>query len=266
MARFLYGKPLMLAHRCLYPEYPENTIPSLLKVIKENVDYIEIDCEFTKDYVLIVSHDSEIDRCTDGHGKVNDLNFDELRQYNAANYVNNPDFGFVPIPTVEEIFQTILPSNIRAELHIHDLNVIDYETHTDQNIPDLLVQYNLEPRCNINIDMLAPSEFVYAESKYEKCRFSLNAFIEESLSSEQRMNRLETILEGLNQAKFIGLDLKPYIITQEVSDKVHDYGMELQCYPTNDPEEMERLMLCECDVIQTDRLDLLKNIRENLGF
>lgn len=265
MTRFLYGKPLILAHRCVYPNYPENTILSLKKVIDEGADYVEIDCEFTKDFHLIVSHDSEVDRCTDAHGKIENLTFNEIRTFNAAHYLHNPQFAKEPIPTVEEIFQTIASTNIRAELHIKNLNVLDYESYSE-NIPDLLVKYGLETRCNINIDILTPAEFIYEKPKYARCRFSQNAYIDENYSDARRMEKLLEILNALRNAKFIGLDLRPSIITREVSNKVHDYSMELQCYPTNDPIEMQRLIVAECDVIQTDRMDLLKTVRQKAGF
>ena len=265
MARFLYGKPLILAHRCSYPEYPENTVLSLQKVIEEGAEYVEIDCEFSQDHRMVVSHDADIDRCTDGHGHIKDLTFDALRQVDAAHYLKNPKMAGERIPTVEEIFQIIQPTHILAELHIKNLNVLDYESFPE-NIPDLLIKYGLESRCNINIDILTPAEFIYENPKYAHCRFSQNVKIEEKLTITKRMEKLVEILNALRDAKFIGLDLHPSIITREICDKIHDYSMELQCYPTNDPKEMRRLMEADCDVIQTDRMDLLKTVRQQQGF
>jgi glycerophosphoryl diester phosphodiesterase len=266
MARFLYGKPLILAHRCLYPGYPENTLVSLQKVIQEGADYVEIDCEFTLDNKIVVSHDHSIDRSTNGTGNIADLRFDEIRKYNAAHYVNNPSFGFVLIPTFEEILQTIQNTSLRAELHIKNLNVLDIEEFPQENVPDLLLKYHLANRCNINIDVLTPSEFLYEFDQYGDCRFSLNAYIDENLSQEKQMQRLTTILNSLKDARFIGLDLKPNLIEKAVSNLVHDFGMELQCYPTNDPDRMQWLIENECDVIQTDRMDLLKEVCQKMGF
>ena len=58
-------KATLVPHRCLYPGYPETKYIGLCgKVIEEGVDYVEIDCDFTKDFQLIVSNDSEMNRCT----------------------------------------------------------------------------------------------------------------------------------------------------------------------------------------------------------
>jgi glycerophosphoryl diester phosphodiesterase len=269
MSKFFYGKPLILAHRCLYPGYPENTIPSLKKAIKEGADYVEIDCEYSKDKKMIVSHDHSVDRCTNGTGNIKDLSFDYIRSLNAANYLDPKEkeqFGKVQIPTIEEVFQAMKDTPLKAELHIKTLEVLDYEEYPKENVPELLVKYGIESRCTINLSTFAMSDYIYEVDRYQKCKFSLNAYIEDELSEDKQLKRLEGILKSLKESRFFGLDLTPSIIDKQKCDMIHDYGFELQCYPTNDPKEMQRLIESECDVIQTDRMDLLKNVVIDMGF
>ncbi len=266
MARFLHGKPLVLAHRCLYPGLPENTLPALQKVIAEGVDYVEVDCLYTVDYHIVISH-GDLVRLPSGETRlIPSLSFEILRQVNAAAYLGETFPEFVPIPTLEEIFHTMKSSPMRAELHVRDLSQLEVEEHPRANIPDFLVKFGLERRCNINIDVIAPADYLHELPAYKECQFSLNAYVEESLPRAIQQDRLTQIVATLEEHGFFGLDLRPILIDRAACTLIHDHGLEVQCYPTNDPAEMERLMTVECDVIQTDRPDLCLATRDRLGF
>lgn len=266
MANFLHGKPLVLAHRCLYPGQPENTLPALKKVIAEGVDYVEVDCLYTADHHIIISHGDTVRLPTGETRAIPTLPLDVIRHINAAAYLGDAFPEFVPIPTLEEIFQAMKPSSLRAELHVRDLSQLEVEEHPGTNIPDLLVQFGLARRCNINIDIIAPADYLHELPAYQDCQLSLNAFVEESNSRAKQWDRLVQIVTTIVAHGFYGLDLRPAIIDRSACRLIHDHGLEVQCYPTNDPAEMERLMECECDVIQTDRPDLCLNTRMKLGF
>lgn len=87
---------LIISHRGASAYMPENTMGSFRKAIEMNADMIELDVRKTRDDMLVVIHDSKIDRTTDGTGYVRDKTFDELRQYDAGTGER--------IPSLEEVF------------------------------------------------------------------------------------------------------------------------------------------------------------------
>ena len=74
----------VMAHRGYSGAYPENTMLSFRKAAEVGTDGIELDVHMTKDGVLVVHHDERVDRTTDGTGRICDLNYAELRKFNAA--------------------------------------------------------------------------------------------------------------------------------------------------------------------------------------
>ena len=58
----------VIGHRGAAGYEPENTIRSFKKAIAFGVDTIELDVRLTKDKKLIVLHDQELDRTTNGKG------------------------------------------------------------------------------------------------------------------------------------------------------------------------------------------------------
>lgn len=84
-------------------DVPENSLAALAQCIaSKSVDVMEIDPRITKDGVIINMHDDNIDRTTNGTGKVADLTYDQIQQYNLV----LPD-GTVTdqkVPTVKDLF------------------------------------------------------------------------------------------------------------------------------------------------------------------
>jgi len=80
---FLRTTPI--AHRGLHGgDIPENSFAAFEAAIKEGYA-IEMDVRFTKDYKLVVFHDDEIDRLTDGSGFVKNYTYEELKKFSLKN-------------------------------------------------------------------------------------------------------------------------------------------------------------------------------------
>lgn len=73
---------LVCAHRSYHNNAPENSLSSILKAIEAKIDIIEIDVRTTKDSILVLMHDSDIDRVTNGKGKIKNYTYQELQKFN----------------------------------------------------------------------------------------------------------------------------------------------------------------------------------------
>ncbi|MBE6862477.1 MAG: hypothetical protein E7497_06230, partial [Ruminococcus sp.] len=73
----ILSTPQLTAHRGYSHIAPENTLYAFEEAMNIGSDYIELDVQQSKDGQLVVIHDSELDRTTDGEGKVSDFTYDE---------------------------------------------------------------------------------------------------------------------------------------------------------------------------------------------
>ncbi|MCZ2393757.1 MAG: glycerophosphodiester phosphodiesterase family protein [Chitinophagales bacterium] len=89
---------VVIAHRGGGSGLAENTIEAFESAIAEGVDYVEIDLRTTKDSVLVIMHDSDIDATTNGTGNVRDMTWEELSQYKVN--------GKYDIPRLETVLNT----------------------------------------------------------------------------------------------------------------------------------------------------------------
>jgi glycerophosphoryl diester phosphodiesterase len=72
---------LVCAHRSFHTNAPENSLQSIKNAIKAKIDIIEIDVRTTKDSILVLMHDKDIDRVTTGKGLIKNYTFSELQKF-----------------------------------------------------------------------------------------------------------------------------------------------------------------------------------------
>jgi glycerophosphoryl diester phosphodiesterase len=99
-------KVACIAHRGGRALAPENTLAALREGMKYDVEYLEIDVHQTLDSVVVVSHDETLDRCTDGHGRIDKTAFAEIRKLDAGAWFD-PKFKGEKVPTLEEVLDLV---------------------------------------------------------------------------------------------------------------------------------------------------------------
>jgi glycerophosphoryl diester phosphodiesterase len=83
---------LILAHRGASGYAPENTFAAFELARTMGAGGIETDVQRTSDGVLVLVHDSTVDRTTNGSGAVKDLTWDELSRLDAGSWLE-PQFA-----------------------------------------------------------------------------------------------------------------------------------------------------------------------------
>ena len=95
---------VVISHRGEHLHHPENTMPAFRAAVEAGADFIEVDVRTTADGRLVLQHDATVDRCTNGHGQVSAMTFEEIRKVDAGAKVN-AEFAGTPVPTFEEVLE-----------------------------------------------------------------------------------------------------------------------------------------------------------------
>jgi glycerophosphoryl diester phosphodiesterase len=98
---------LTIGHRGVMGVEPENTLRSFMAAERAGLDVIELDLHLSKDGALVVIHDEDVDRTTDGSGPVADRTLEELRALDAGRGER--------IPVFEEVLEAVR-SPLQAEI------------------------------------------------------------------------------------------------------------------------------------------------------
>lgn len=96
------GQPLIGAHRGGAAYAPENTLAAFAEGLRRGADMLELDVHLSRDGELVVLHDHQVDRTTDGAGYVHELTLAELRRLDAGAWFG-PQFAGERIPTLAEV-------------------------------------------------------------------------------------------------------------------------------------------------------------------
>lgn len=108
---------LVLAHRGYSHIYPENTMLAFRKALEAGADGIETDVQVTKDGVLVLIHDDDVSRVSDGTGRIKDLTYEELLKFDFG-IMKGPQFKGEKIPTLQELLDLVKDKDILLNIEI----------------------------------------------------------------------------------------------------------------------------------------------------
>ncbi len=94
----------MIAHRGASGYAPENTLAAFDLAVEMKADYIEFDLQMSKDGELVVIHDDSIDRTTDGSGRIGDLTYEEILQFDAGSWFHL-QFSGQKVPSLTQVLE-----------------------------------------------------------------------------------------------------------------------------------------------------------------
>lgn len=169
----------VIAHRGYSAGAPENTLLAFERAIALGARSIELDIQWTKDDVPVVTHDPSLGRTIAGTGKVADLTWNELQNCDAGSWFN-PEFSDQRVPSLEQVLPQLerLPGQLFLDLKPYCqwsdervkllLDLLDRYRWRDRSVA---CSFNPEVADRFNADILKPMAIGYSltssESFYE---------------------------------------------------------------------------------------------------
>lgn len=280
--------PMLIAHGGGNGEFPDNTLEAFYNAysVDPNV-MMETDVSITKDGVVIMSHDTTLDRKTNVTGAIADWNYTDLMAQKV-------DFGYTN-PTEDETLtgERVRFTNENGEF-VTPLDVTypdgvtprDEEVFLATTLEELLIAF---PDSRINVEIKQEGETGFRAlrevlrllEQYDAFdRVVLASFHEEMYDEFQRLQQSGEvpscvmyspaydavtkfyILQLLNLDVFFGdemcvfqLPTEEYgldLTTSHLINAAHKHNLAVHYWTINDPEEMRHLIAQGADGIMTD--------------
>lgn len=115
-----WADPLIVAHRGGTGDAPENTLPAFAEALGNHADALWMTVQITRDGVPVLYRPADLAALTDGHGKLDQIDFAELRKLNAGFAFARQDAAGrrvhpyrdapVRIPTLREALDAVPPA------------------------------------------------------------------------------------------------------------------------------------------------------------
>jgi len=131
------------AHRGCSMEYPENTLEAFEAAAKlPGLAGIELDVQLTRDHQIVVFHDENVSRVTNGTGNIRDYTLAELKKLE----IPSREHRIARIPTLEEVLKLLKPYCKEKNLLINielKTSVIRYEGIEEATL-NMVREYGME--------------------------------------------------------------------------------------------------------------------------
>jgi glycerophosphoryl diester phosphodiesterase len=133
---------LTIGHRGVMGVEPENTLRSFVAAEQAGLDVIELDLHLSKDHALVVMHDADVNRTTDGTGPIAEQTLDELRALDAGLGERVPVFeevlDAVRLPLQAEIKDVAAARALAEVIERRDLNArVEVSSFHDEAIAEI---------------------------------------------------------------------------------------------------------------------------------
>ncbi|TVY01872.1 glycerophosphodiester phosphodiesterase [Paenibacillus cremeus] len=124
-----------LAHRGASEYAPENTLAAFYKGVEMGANGIETDLRLSKDGTVILFHDHDLNRTTNGSGAPRDYDWSELVELDAGSWFS-PAYAGERLVTFEEFLHHFGRKELHFALELKDQQV-------EQKMLDLIHQYRV---------------------------------------------------------------------------------------------------------------------------
>jgi glycerophosphoryl diester phosphodiesterase len=238
---------------------PENTLSAFRFALKNNSAF-ELDTMFSKSGELVVIHDSDVDRTTNGKGMVDQLSLAELKALDAGKL--NPKFKGEKIPTLNEVMdefkgKTIIDIEIKSQAAGPEAKKIG------EAVAKLIQSKQMEG----HVFVTSFNPLVLAKIK----EVNPNVIRGQLYSDFSDVPQLNFFVKYMLRNLKLNFKAEPDILApnfrlvdKDYVEKYHEYGYKIYPWTVNDEKEMERLILLGVDGIITDRADIANSIYESL--
>ena len=255
------SRPLVFAHRGGGGLYPENTLEAFKYSAAMGVDVLELDVHSTSDGTLVVMHDSQVDRTTNGSGQINRMTLAELKKLDAG-YQFTPDDGKtfpfrgkgITIPTLQEIFDALPDKTFNVEPKQAEPSVtsplceiLRARKMTDKTIVGSFRQQAIDEfraECGEVATAATPAEVRDFLTLYK-------VGLGETYSPPMQVLQIPERLGSLQ------------IVSRDFIETARKLNLKVHVWTINDAGDMQRLIEMKVDGIMTDYPDRLLNILGN---
>ncbi|MCL5948158.1 MAG: glycerophosphodiester phosphodiesterase [Actinobacteria bacterium] len=283
MANWQARRIISYAHQGGSFEAPSSTLFAVRNALEVGATGIELDIHATSDGCLVACHDPDVDRTTNGSGKIASMSFDELSHLDNAYWFapgtdvaldlpvqsypyrnmaeHDPAFRIARLEEIMELMQDFPGVVLNLDIKQTRPDVVPYENL----LADLIRRYSFGER-TIVASFFDSALRVFHQYAPEIPTSAGPGFVAEFVRAI-RAGTEPDLDDDLNRVSFqVPVEFQGITVVDANFVKMaHRYGLAVHVWTINDTEEMERLVDLSVDGIITDRPSVLVSLLAEKG-
>jgi len=225
--------PVFVAHRGASALAPENTLAAYRLAIQAGMELVECDLRRTRDGTIVIMHDAQVNRTTDGTGQVSELTVEQIKSLDAGSWFH-PRFRGERVPTLRQFLDQVA-GRIRPVLELKEDGLAAE------------VAAELERRGLLEQSLIVS----FRRSELAEVRRLAPALATGFLCGDE-LSR-EQALQGAREVGATMLGPWEGMISPELAAEAHAQGLVLQAWTVDDRTRMAQLLALGVDVIATNQ-------------
>jgi glycerophosphoryl diester phosphodiesterase len=243
-----------VAHRGGAALAPENTLAAFRNALNFPVDAIELDVHMSCDGQAIVFHDYTVNKRTNGHGNILDLDFAYLRSLNAAAHFPGGWPQPEQIPTLREVLD-LARGHVQVYIEIKQSKRGDVYA----SYPHIAEAVIADVRAADMLDQVLVMSFdwsVLPQIKELELDVQTGALVSDERWKPQAEHALDTLIEQVTALGCNWINMDAHLFTADMAGAAHQHRFQLGVWTVNSVYEMHRFIKAGVDSITSDRPDL----------
>jgi glycerophosphoryl diester phosphodiesterase len=231
-------RPLVIAHRGASAHAPENTMAAFELAAQQGAHAIELDAQLTADNQLVVFHDIQLARSTDGDGALSSKTLAEVRELDAGKQYG-PGFRGQRIPLLEEVCAALAR---RLFVNVHIKSYPGSRPGLVEHVCDLIVRQALHGRVFLSsFNPLDLQEAARRLPDIPRCLLAGRGWLGAWARSF-----------GFFFGEYAALHPHASDVNAREVQRVHRMGRRVHAWTVNDPQGITRLADWGTDGVITD--------------
>lgn len=204
---------------------------------------------YTSDGIPVLLHDDTIDRTSNGTGKIQELTYEQVRQYDFGEWFPIKKFAGTKIPTFEEFVITC--KKLGLKMQIEPKTVDESFLH---KLIDITMKHNMQDNAVWNSVSYTGMQRVAAY--YDKATL---------LYTNNNTSELVNLGVGLKNGKNkVCVSCDKSLITAALTQQAHENGLDIWTWETSDTATILDLVEKGIDVIASNMVNASKVVLDNL--
>jgi len=220
---------LRIAHRGASDYAPEDTLEAFRKAVKLKLEAVEFDVHRTRDGKLIVMHDYNVKRTTDGVGLIHKFSLKEIKLCHEPNGE--------PVPTLQEVID-ILKGRCILKIDVKDKNI-------EKKVLAAVKKNNIENSVIITSDIVSVLKRI--KKLAPRIKMEMVGF-KEKMPIEKMIKKTKAI-----KAEIISPHYS--IVTKKLVDEAHKNNLEVHVWTVDDFKLMKKMKKLGVDGITSNYAD-----------
>jgi glycerophosphoryl diester phosphodiesterase len=228
------------AHRGASADAPENTLAAVERAIADGADWVEIDVQESSDGVVLVVHDSDLQKLAGVPLRIWEATAEQLQAVDIGSSFA-PEFAGEPVPTLAEV---LAACKDRVGLNI-ELKYYGHDQDLEQRVVDLVEAAEMQSQ----IVVMSLQRNAIRKMQQLRPKWKVGLLTAVAVGDLTRLDAdFLAISVTLASRKFVG--------------KAHRHDKEVFVWTVNDPVTMSVMMSQGIDNIITDRPALARYVLE----